>query len=186
MQREQGRGHGLCIRRIRPSGASCRRPGCSGAAWLLTIVSSHLVASVPLPHWPSTSGVLLTFLNGPWPPHLTGPTTVCRLVAATASRTSFAASALAALERIGRDLEQRVREADRLRPLLLGAALVGRGQRLRALLRQRRRERMRRAPPDLGGQAVAEIAERLDRAREQQRLAERDHLRPDSPAGAPG
>src|SRR5215212_3650062 len=85
--------------------------------------------------------------------------------------------ALAALQRIGRDLEQRMREADRLRPLLLRTGLVGLGKRLRALLRQRRRERMRRAPPDLRRQAVAEVAERLDRAREQQGLAERHYLR---------
>src|SRR5262252_5747341 len=61
------------------------------AAWLLTITSSYL-RSLPLTHWPSTSGVLLTFLNGPCPPHLTGPTTVERFVAATASRTSAAFS----------------------------------------------------------------------------------------------
>ena len=36
---------------------------------------------------------------------------------------------------------------------------------------------MRRAPPDLGREAVAQVAERLDRTREQQRLAERDDLR---------
>src|SRR5438445_8109118 len=58
------------------------------------MVSSYLYF-VPLPHWPSTSGVLLTFLNGPCPPHFTGPTTVASEVAATASRTSDAFSDLA-------------------------------------------------------------------------------------------
>src|SRR5215831_11927225 len=38
-------------------------------------------------HRPSTSGVLLTFFNGPGPPHLTSPTTVFRLVALIASRS---------------------------------------------------------------------------------------------------
>ena len=35
---------------------------------------------------------------------------------------------------------------------------------------------MRRAPPHLGGQAVAKLAECLDGAGEQQRLAQRDDL----------
>src|SRR6185436_19038575 len=59
--------------------------GILGACELSTITSSYLCV-LPLIHWPSTSGVLLTFLNGPPPPHFTSPTTVCRLVEATASR----------------------------------------------------------------------------------------------------
>src|SRR5437879_8775208 len=63
--------------------------GMPGKVSLLTITSSYFVF-VPLTHWPSTSGVRLTFLNGPGPPQRTPPTMVFMLVAATASRTSFA------------------------------------------------------------------------------------------------
>src|SRR5215212_9820300 len=49
----------------------------------------------------------------------------------------LARDALAALQRIGRDLEQRMGEADRLGPLLLRAGFVRVSQRLRALLGQR-------------------------------------------------
>src|SRR5512139_3086593 len=66
------------------------------AASLFTTTSSTL-CFVPLTHWPSTSGVLLTFFIGPAPPHLTGPTTVASDVAATASRTSAALVDLARL-----------------------------------------------------------------------------------------
>src|SRR4026207_1193369 len=59
--------------------------GILGACELSTITSSYLCV-LPLIHWPSPRGVLLTFLNGPPPPHFTSPTTVFRLVAATASR----------------------------------------------------------------------------------------------------
>src|SRR5688500_17802701 len=68
--------------------------GMLGAASLFTRVSSYLYF-LPLPHWPSTSGVLLTFLKGPCPPHFTGPTTESSAVAATASRTSALLSDLA-------------------------------------------------------------------------------------------
>src|SRR3954469_6722200 len=69
-------------------GLSCPPAGICWKASLLTITRSYLYLPLPLTHWPSTRGVLLTFRNGPCPPHFTGPTTVCRLVAAMASRTS--------------------------------------------------------------------------------------------------
>src|SRR5919106_2687635 len=81
-----------------------------------------------------------------------------------------------ALERIEADLEERVDEAERLRPLLLGLARVLGGEGGGRRAGQRRLEGVLRRPPDLGRHAVAELAERLDRAGEQQRLAHAGHL----------
>ena len=64
---------------------ACPESGICGARVLLTTIRSKGYF-VPLRHWPPTSGVLDTFLNGPLPPNLTGPTIVLRSVAASASR----------------------------------------------------------------------------------------------------
>src|SRR5262249_19707430 len=84
---------------------------------------------------------------------------------------------LCALEHVERDLEQRVLEADRLRPWPFGGVDVGLGELFRALPGETGLERMARRPPDFGGEAVAARAERLDHRREQQRLADGDYLR---------
>src|SRR4029453_1190058 len=75
------------------------------------------------------------------------------------------------LQRIEADLEERVDEAERLRPLLLGLRRVGGGQLARGGAGERRLERMLRRPPYLSGHAGAERAQRLHRAREEQGLA---------------
>src|SRR5262245_11119759 len=80
------------------------------------------------------------------------------------------------LEHVEADLEERVNEAERLRPLLLRLLRVGGGQLAGGGPGERRLERMLRRPPDLGRHAVAEVAQRLDRAREQQGLAHRGDL----------
>ncbi len=133
---------------------------------------------VPLPHWPSTSGVLLTFLEPALAAHCTGPTTDWIEVAATHRAHRPGLERLRRAQRVGRHLEQRVREADRLRPL----AASCRPRRPRpaafaALLRETRRERMRGStrPRSRGRRRASPSA--LDRRREQQRLAERDDLR---------
>src|ERR1700733_10716113 len=78
---------------------------------------------------------------------------------------------------IDRKLEQRVDEADRLRPLLAGRFLVGHGDLFGRLSGQRRLERMVRRPPDFRRQVVAVLAQSLDGDREQDRFADRSGLR---------
>src|SRR5881296_921056 len=81
------------------------------------------------------------------------------------------------LERVEPHLEQGVDEAERLRPLLLRLARVLRGEGRRAGAGQRRLERVLRRPPDLSGHAVTQVAQCLDRARKEQRLADGGDLR---------
>ena len=76
-------------------------------------------------HWPPTSGVLATFFAAKGgslaPSQLIGPTMVSMLVAAIAAAIGLGIPGSSdALHDIGRDLEQRMDEADRLRPLPLG------------------------------------------------------------------
>src|SRR5262245_17216888 len=85
-----------------------------------------------------------------------------------------------ALEHVDRDLEQRMLEADRLRPRPLRRARIGVGQFARALAGEPRLERMVWRPPDLGREPVAAGAERVDDGREEQRLADGDDLRPET------
>jgi hypothetical protein len=87
---------------------------------------------------------------------------------------------LGAQQDVAGDLEQRVDEAERLGPLVrkrrdeIGGGLAG----------ERRLERVRRAPPDLGRQALCEIAaDRFDGGGEQDRLADARDLG-FGPAGA--
>src|ERR1700694_2636204 len=71
-----------------------------------------------------------------------------------------------ALERVDSDLEQRMHEADRLSPLLLGRGLVAGGEISRTHAGERRFERMVRGPPYFRRQVVAVLAESLDGYRE--------------------
>ena len=89
------------------------------AASLLTMTSSLvLLALAPLAeHERRLADVLERALPAP----LDRADDGVQVGRATASRTSLAPSALAALQRVGGDLEQRMRKADRLRPLLLRA-----------------------------------------------------------------
>src|SRR5262245_39733747 len=64
-------------------------------------------------------------------------------------------------------------EADRLRPLLPGGAFIGGGEIPGAHSRQRRLEGMVRRPPDLRGQVMPILAERLDGDWKEDRLADR-------------
>src|SRR5262249_21631422 len=84
---------------------------------------------------------------------------------------------LRALVHVYGDLEQRVLEADRLRPRPFGCVDVGVGEFLRALPGETGLERMVWRPPDFRGEAVAACAERIDHRREQQRLADGHDLR---------
>src|SRR5690349_6479037 len=84
---------------------------------------------------------------------------------------SLRVEALGALEHVDRHFEQRVLEADRLRPWPLGCARIGMGELLRALASETRLERMVRRPPDLAGEPVPTGPERVDHRREEQRLA---------------
>ena len=61
-----------------------------------------------------------------------------------------------ALQDVDGDLDQRVGEADRLRPLLARRRRVRVGELLRRLIRQRRAEWVRRTPPVLGGHPFAD------------------------------
>src|SRR6185436_3401514 len=79
-------------------------------------------------------------------------------------------------QRRHRYLEQGVDEAERLGPLLAGR-LVRVGELLRGLPGERALVRRGRVPPHLGAEVLADRAERLDRRREQQRLADRRDLR---------
>ncbi len=67
-------------------------------------------------------------------------------------------------------------EAERLGPLFAGARGVGGRELRRRRTGQGRPERVRRRPPDLGGQPRAAIAQCLDRRREQERLGDRGGL----------
>src|SRR5205823_8363469 len=75
------------------SGRSLPPVGMFGALRLLTIVMSKRT-SLPRPHWPPTSGVLVTFGTGPLA-QLIGPTSVLRLVALMAATMAPLSSTLA-------------------------------------------------------------------------------------------
>src|SRR5215212_8133700 len=153
--------------------------GISGWSLLDTIIRSKGYLPVPLRHWPPTSGVLATLGTGP-PLQEILPTTVSRLTALMAlARACFVVDVAAALEGGRGHLEQGVDEPDGLGPLLVGLGLVLLGHLGRGRPGERRLERVLRAPPDLGGHAVADVAKGLDRRREQQGLAHRGDLGPE-------
>src|SRR5262245_4995729 len=82
-----------------------------------------------------------------------------------------------ALEHVYRDFEQRMDEADWLRPLLLGRGLIGTCEILGAHAGERRLEGMVRRPPDLRREIITILAKRLNSDRKEDRLADGRDLR---------
>src|SRR6266496_130742 len=91
LEREKRRRTQACL-----SGRSLPPTGMFGALLSLTIVMSK-GKLLPLPHWPPTSGVFVTFGTGPLP-QVMGPTSVLRLVSLIARTMAALSSRL--LERL--------------------------------------------------------------------------------------
>ena len=153
-----------------------------GRFWLSTMTMSYLLPSLSR-HWPPTSGVLAMFLAAKGgrlaPSQRDAADDRVELGRGDRLRPSRPPRRpLAPLQDVDRDLEQRVDEADRLRPLLAGRRA-----------RRRRRASLADMPvsDDLNGwlgdhqtsddRLLPLVAERLDRDREEDRLADRRRLR---------
>ena len=162
-------------RRLSYSRTSSPPTGISGACVLVVITSSNLPSFFC--HWPATSGVLETFFTGPLRPVDRADDGLQAGGADRLDDRKRRPPGRGALDDIGDHLEQRVAEADRLRPWAAGRGGVAVGQRLGAVAGQRRDEGMVGRPPDLRAEAVAALAQRLDRRGEEQRLADGDDLR---------
>ena len=174
---ERHQGRRLAGRVSRRSGASVPPTGISGWSLLLTMTRSYGNARALPPLTADERGLGDVRKRGVGGPvNLAHDRVQGRGLDRVADRR-LVVDVPAPLEGVGGDLEDGMRKAERLSPLLAGRGRVGVGQFLGRLAVRDDVNGWLGLPPDLARETVADgRSERIDRGREEQRLAHRGDL----------